>query len=132
MSEVDVPLSGVHAARTAEESAVQQSSVAVDVAPPSSSSSPSSSSIAPSSESDNSVALKENLITKADETYNLPNDNSWTSSFLYSLLLPTIMGMVFGLALQRGRVHEFFFIRDQMLMRRWPMMKMFLAASATR
>ncbi len=36
----------------------------------------------------------------------------------YVVFVPVLLGMVFGLALQRGRVTEFYFIRNQMLMSR--------------
>jgi len=45
-------------------------------------------------------------------------------------LYPLLVGVVFGIALQTSRVHEFFFIRNQMLLRNFVMLKMFLAAAA--
>jgi len=47
------------------------------------------------------------------------------------MIVPILVGMVFGAVFQLSRVHESFFIRDQMLMRHFLMLKMFLSASAT-
>jgi len=43
----------------------------------------------------------------------------------------SIMGLVFGFALEKGRVFEPSVIRDQMLMQRFIMLKMFLSAAST-
>merc|ERR1712137_315719 len=47
------------------------------------------------------------------------------------IIFPVLIGMAFGIALQRGRVHEFFYVRQQMTWRYHVMLKMFLAAAAT-
>lgn len=44
---------------------------------------------------------------------------------------PLFSGLFFGAALQLGRVHEPFFIRNQMTMQSFVMLKMFLAAATT-
>jgi uncharacterized membrane protein YedE/YeeE len=65
-----------------------------------------------------------------NDTYVLP-EKDFLQSVIYSLIVPALLGCVFGFALQRGRVHEVMIIRGQMLMKYFAMMKMFLAAAGT-
>lgn len=46
------------------------------------------------------------------------------------ILVPTLSGCAFGAVFQLSRVHEFSFIRNQMLFRQFLMLKMFLSAAS--
>eukprot|EP00808_Paulinella_micropora_P007367 g41343.t1 len=80
-----------------------------------------------SEEQDEAQTLKEPLLKK--DMPKVPN-NQWPSLLqLAALVFPAAMGVVFGYAIFKGGVYEPRAIRDQMVFRRFIMLKMFLGAA---
>ncbi len=51
--------------------------------------------------------------------------------WFFKYLISTLMGFIFGFAMEKAHVYEPFVIRQQMILKRFIMLKMFLAALAT-